>query len=63
MSSLVTAAVRSVAGKITRSALLTRSSRPPASMVVLSFGAMLEFYASGLAAANGEGGIRTLDRG
>src|SRR3954465_13382254 len=46
MSSLVTAAVRLVAGKITRSALLTRSSRPPASMVVLSFGAMAKFYAS-----------------
>src|SRR3954471_12365774 len=30
MSSLVTAAVRSVAGKITRSPLVTRSSRPPA---------------------------------
>src|SRR3954447_26160990 len=56
MSSFVTAAVRSVAGKITRSALLTRSSRPPASMVVLSFGAMPEFYASGHSAANGPGG-------
>ena len=36
MSSLVTAAVRSVAGKITRSGLDTRSSRPPASTIVAS---------------------------
>src|SRR6476469_6479776 len=36
MSSLVTSAVRSVAGKITRSPLLTRSSRPPASTNVYS---------------------------
>ena len=44
MSSLVTAAVRSVAGKITRSGLDTRSSRPPASTVVLSLAAMTKFY-------------------
>src|SRR5215203_1976165 len=36
MSSLVTAAERSVAGKITRSALVTRRSRPPASTMVAS---------------------------
>src|SRR3954454_2474609 len=36
MSSLVTAAERSVAGKITRSPLVTRSSRPPASTMVAS---------------------------
>ena len=40
MSSLVTAALRSVAGKITRSALDTRRSRPPASTVVASDAAM-----------------------
>ncbi len=36
MSSLVTSAVRSVAGKITRSPLVTRRSRPPASSIVTS---------------------------
>src|SRR3954447_16842751 len=36
MSSFVTAAVRSVGGKITRSGLETRRSRPPASTVVAS---------------------------
>ena len=36
MSSFVTAAVRSVAGKITRSPLVTRRSRPPASTMVAS---------------------------
>ena len=36
MSSFVTAGVRSVAGKITRSALDTRSSRPPASTIMAS---------------------------
>src|SRR4051794_21646734 len=36
MSSLVSSAVRSVAGKITRSGLDTRSSRPPASTTVAS---------------------------
>src|SRR3954449_12825696 len=36
MSSLVTSAVRSVAGKITRSGLVTRTSRPPASTTVAS---------------------------
>src|SRR3954454_6741421 len=40
MSSLVTGAVRSVAGKMTRSPLVTRSSRPPASSIVTSDGAM-----------------------
>src|SRR3954470_2697852 len=40
MSSFVTAGVCSVAGKITRSGLDTRSSRPPASMVVASVFAM-----------------------
>src|ERR1700733_2694190 len=34
MSSLVTAVVRSVSGKITRSGLETRRSRPPASTMV-----------------------------
>src|ERR671933_2352365 len=38
MSSFVSAGVRSVAGKITRSGLETRRSRPPASMVVASEG-------------------------
>src|SRR4051794_9476537 len=38
MSSLVTAAVCSVAGKITRSPLVTRRSRPPASTMVASAG-------------------------
>jgi hypothetical protein len=33
---LVISAERSVAGKITRSALVTRRSRPPASMIVAS---------------------------
>src|SRR4051794_28210509 len=36
MSSFVTGAERSVAGKITRSPLVTRSSRPPASTMVTS---------------------------
>src|SRR4051794_1852396 len=40
MSSLVTSGERSVAGKITRSGLDTRRSRPPASMIVASDGAM-----------------------
>ena len=42
MSSFVTAAVRSVAGKITRSALVTRRSRPPASTMVASDGIVRE---------------------
>src|SRR3954449_11254704 len=40
MSSLVCAGVRSVAGKITRSGLLTRTSRSPASMKASSVRAM-----------------------
>src|SRR5215210_314191 len=40
MSSLVTAAERSVVGKITRSGLETRNWRPPASTIVASDGAM-----------------------
>ena len=40
MSSLVTAPERSVAGKITRSGLDTRRSRPPASTIVASDAAM-----------------------
>ena len=40
MSSLVTSPVRSVAGKITRSGLVTRSSRPPASTIVASAAGM-----------------------
>src|SRR3954466_9241744 len=40
MSSLVCAGVRSVAGKITRSGLDTRTSRPPASMKASSERAM-----------------------
>src|SRR5687768_1394953 len=40
MSSLVTGPDRSVAGKMTRSALVTRRSRPPASTIVLSDAAM-----------------------
>src|SRR4051794_32774951 len=36
MSSLVSSGVRSVAGKITRPGLDTRSSRPPASTIVAS---------------------------
>src|SRR4051812_8988643 len=40
MSSLVTGAVRSVSGKITRSPLVTRTSRPPASTIVASALAM-----------------------
>src|SRR5947209_10757139 len=36
MSSLLTAAVRSVAGKMTRPGLETRTSRPPASTTVIS---------------------------
>src|SRR5688572_17761373 len=40
MSSLVSSGVRSVAGKITRSALETRSSRPPASMNTSPLAAM-----------------------
>src|SRR4051812_18922698 len=40
MSSLVTAGVRSVAGKITRSGLVTRRSRPPASTIVASAAGM-----------------------
>src|SRR4029453_17900208 len=40
MSSLVISGVRSVAGKITRSGLDTRRSRPPASMMVASEVAM-----------------------
>src|SRR6478672_9979193 len=40
MSSFVTAAVRSVGGKITRSGLDTRRSRPPASRIVSGTGAM-----------------------
>jgi len=51
MSSFVAAAVRSVAGKITRSGLETRSSRPPASTLVASEVAMPEFYGSGHAYA------------
>src|SRR3954468_23143755 len=42
MSSLVTAAERSVAGKITRSPLVTRRSRPPASTMVASGGIVRE---------------------
>src|SRR4029079_17493027 len=42
MSSLVTAAERSVAGKITRSPLVTRRSRPPASTMVASDGIVRE---------------------
>src|SRR5436190_2217210 len=51
MSSFVSAGVRSLAGKITRSALLTRTSRPPASTNV-SFLAM--------AAEDGMRGFRTV---
>src|SRR5438270_5824048 len=40
MSSLVCAGVRSVAGKISRSALVTRTSRPPASTKTSSERAM-----------------------
>src|SRR4051794_26741680 len=40
MSSFVIASERSVCGKITRSALVTRSSRPPASTIVASDAAM-----------------------
>src|SRR5260370_41878657 len=40
MSSLVTAGVRSVSGKIPRSGLDTRRSRPPASTIVSLAGAM-----------------------
>src|SRR3954454_15283552 len=47
MSSLVTAALPSVSGKMTRSGLVTRSSRPPASTVVLALAGMREFYATG----------------
>ena len=46
MSSLVTAPERSVIGKITRSGLDTRKSRPPASTIVASDVAMSEFYVS-----------------
>src|SRR5689334_1719222 len=42
MSSLVTGAVRSVGGKITRSGLDTRRSRPPASRIVSGTGAIPE---------------------
>src|SRR4051812_11056216 len=42
MSSFVTAAERSVAGKITRSPLVTRRSRPPASTMVASDGIVRE---------------------
>ena len=44
MSSLVTGAVRSVAGKITRSGLDTRRSRPAASTIVSGAGVIREFY-------------------
>src|SRR5215207_822831 len=44
MSSLVTACERSVAGKMTRSPLVTRRSRPPASTIVASALAIREFY-------------------
>src|SRR5215212_9929045 len=40
MSSLVKAAVRSVAGKMTRSGLVTRTSRPAASTVIASVAAI-----------------------
>src|SRR5918995_5701927 len=40
MSSLVTALERSVIGKITRSGLVTRKSRPPASTIMASDAAM-----------------------
>src|SRR3954468_4535706 len=42
MSSLVTAAVRSVAGKITRAPLVTRSPRPAAATMVASCGMLRE---------------------
>src|SRR3954451_15446859 len=42
MSSFVTATERSVAGKITRSPLVTRRSRPPASTMVASDGILRE---------------------
>src|SRR5947207_1207452 len=48
MSSFVISGVRSVAGKITRSALDTRSSRPPASMIVASALAIPKFYGNRL---------------
>jgi hypothetical protein len=44
MSSLLIAAERSVGGKITRSGLDTRNSRPPASTMVASGLGIPEFY-------------------
>src|SRR5215207_125950 len=59
MSSLVTGPERSVAGKITRAGLLTRSSRPPASTIVLSDAAMLcGTYGTGPARHTRSGGRR-----
>src|SRR5438876_445320 len=46
MSSFVTSAVRSVAGKITRSGFETRTSRPPASTAVASDAAMAVEHAA-----------------
>src|SRR5215207_9434025 len=56
MSSLLTGADRSVAGKITRSGLLTRSSRPPASTIVASDAAITEFYGTAAALRRQLGG-------
>src|SRR4051794_13523984 len=54
MSSLVTGPERSVAGKITRAGLLTRSSRPPASTIVLSDAGMLPgTYGTGVPGTRG----------